>query len=293
MPTKHPRTLLRFVLAGVLIALITAATAGATTFTNSASITINDNGAATPYPSMMTVSGLSGTISDVNVTISGLTHPFTHDVAILVVGIGGAVKVLLMADCGQTATNLTLTFDDAGSVPNCGSSLSTGTITPGAIGLPGSCPYPNPLPGPAPLGPYSTSLSAFNGTNANGVWYLYVYDDCTSSTGSIANGWSLDITMAPTAVTMAGMSARTTRQGVLLRWRTASEADLLGFQVYRSRGQAWRRITHSLVVAKGTVAGARYRFVDRAAKAGSSVRYRIKAVHKDGTATWFGPVHAS
>jgi len=71
MRTKHPRTWLRLVLAGALIALLTAGVAGATTFTNSATITINDDAVATPFPSTINV-GLSGTITDVNVTISGL-----------------------------------------------------------------------------------------------------------------------------------------------------------------------------------------------------------------------------
>src|SRR6185369_10209742 len=56
------------------------------------------------------------------------------------------------------------------------------------------------MPEPAPLGPYKTSLSAFNGTDANGTWSLYVVDDALMDTGRIA-GWSLilawDIPAAP------------------------------------------------------------------------------------------------
>jgi hypothetical protein len=63
--------------------------------------------------------------------------------------------------------------------------------------------------------------------------------------------------------------------------------------VYRSRGDSWRRIPHSLIAAKGTVSGASYRFLDRAARSGVSYRYRVKAVNKDGTATWFGPVRVT
>ena len=32
---------------------------------------------------MLTVAGLTGTITDVNVTLTGLTHPFSHDVDVL------------------------------------------------------------------------------------------------------------------------------------------------------------------------------------------------------------------
>jgi hypothetical protein len=97
----------------------------------------------------------------------------------------------------------------------------------------------------------------------------------------------------PLAVTVASLSARSAAQGVLLRWRTGTEVDLLGFQVYRSRGHSWRRITHSLIAAKGSVSGASYRVLDRTARRGLSYRYRIKAVNRDGTTSWFGPVRVT
>jgi hypothetical protein len=98
---------------------------------------------------------------------------------------------------------------------------------------------------------------------------------------------------AVTAVTFASASATRTAKGPLVRWRTGTEADVLGFLVYRSRGQSWRRLSHSLIVAKGSVSGAAYRFLDRTAKVGVSYRYRIKALNRDGTAAWFGPVRVS
>jgi len=47
----------------------------------------------------------------------------------------------------------------------------------------------------------------------------------------------------------AGASATTTASGVVVRWRTGTEADLLGFHVYRSRGHSWQRLTRSLIAA--------------------------------------------
>jgi hypothetical protein len=100
-------------------------------------------------------------------------------------------------------------------------------------------------------------------------------------------------TEPPLAVTVASFAARPVAQGVLVRWRTGTEADLLGFQVYRSRGHSWERITRSLIAAKGSVSGASYRYLDRTARRGIPYRYRIKAVRSDGTATWFGPVRVT
>jgi len=49
---------------------------------------------------------------------------------------------------------------------------------------------------PAPPSPYATNLSACNGSNPNGAWNLFVIDDTTLDTGSIASGWILTLTTA-------------------------------------------------------------------------------------------------
>jgi len=98
---------------------------------------------------------------------------------------------------------------------------------------------------------------------------------------------------SPLAVSVHSLTARRSNQSVLVRWRTGTEADLVGFHVYRSRGHSWQRINHSLITAKGSAAGASYRHLDRTAKRGVSYRYRIKAIQQDGSANWFGPVRVS
>jgi hypothetical protein len=102
----------------------------------------------------------------------------------------------------------------------------------------------------------------------------------------------LTITSA-TAATFRSFTAARSRKGVVLRWRTGTEVDLLGFRVYRSRGRSWARLDHSLVAAKGSVSARTYRFVDRTAKRGVAYRYRIEAVDREGTTAWFGPVSAT
>jgi hypothetical protein len=97
----------------------------------------------------------------------------------------------------------------------------------------------------------------------------------------------------PLAATVRSLTARRSHQGVLVRWRTGTEVDLLGFHVYRSQGHSWRRITHSLLSARGSISGASYRFLDKKTKRGASYRYRVKAVNRDGTASWFGPVRVT
>jgi hypothetical protein len=121
------------------------------------------------------------------------------------------------------------------------------------------------------------------------VLFVLNVEKATSSTPTVYFD-DVDFESEATAVTLSSLKAARTLRGVVVHWRTGTEADLLGFQVYRSRGQSWQRISHSLIAAKGSVSGAPYRFLDRTAKRSASYRYRIKAVNRDGTASWFGPV---
>jgi len=180
------------------IALVFALTQGveATTFSNPGAITINDNSAATPYPSNIIVSGVTGAVTDVNVTISGISHTFPDDIDILLVGPSGQT-ILLMSDVGGAldVTGITLTLDDAAlsALPD-GSPLVSGTFMP--TNFDGNDGVNDIFPGPAPAGPYGSLLSAFNGIDANGTWSLFVRDDEGVDIGSIANGWSLEIVTA-------------------------------------------------------------------------------------------------
>jgi uncharacterized repeat protein (TIGR01451 family) len=99
-------------------------------------------------------------------------------------------KVVLMSDTGggHSITNLNLTFDDnaASGLPDTAQIIS-GTYKPTDF-EPG-----DNFPPPAPAGAVSTFLSAFNGSNPNGNWSLYVVDDATGDSGLISS-WSLSIT---------------------------------------------------------------------------------------------------
>lgn len=88
----------------------------------------------------------------------------------------------------------------------------------------------------------------------------------------------------PTAVAVRSFSARATRQGIELRWRTAQEASILGFDVYRAGVQ----VNRTLIQARGSgVRGAAYRLLDRSAR-GAAATYRLRAVRADGSRAWIG-----
>ena len=190
-----------------VVALATALSLGAfqktaveaTSFSNPNPISIPSSGTegiANPYASTINVSGLSGTITDVNITINGLYHTFPDDLDMLLVSPNGQ-KVIFMSDAGgpHDVNNFTITFDDeALSFPSNGNSLTAGLFKP--VNYTGNGGPDDIFPVPAPAGPYGTLLSAFDGTNPNGTWSLFVFDDQGSDVGRIANGWSLEIATA-------------------------------------------------------------------------------------------------
>jgi subtilisin-like proprotein convertase family protein len=165
-------------------------------FANTGTITIptsGNNGRSTPYPSTLSVSGITGLVSKVTVTLTNVSHTWVSDLDILLVGPGGQ-KVMIMSDVGNDASGTpishqTFTFDDnAASLVPSNSPIVSGTYKPTDY-LPGDV-----LGSPAPAGPYGTLLSVFNAVNPNGIWSLYVFDDVSRfDGGSISNGWKLNI----------------------------------------------------------------------------------------------------
>jgi subtilisin-like proprotein convertase family protein len=143
-------------------------------------------GSASPYPSTIAVSGLTGAVSNVRVTITNLAHDYPSDIDMVLFGPTGAHSIIFTDAIGTASvTNRTYTFQTGATVlPLTGSPASgtygvvngsawSGTGTPSAVN--------------------NTGLGAFNGTDPNGTWSLYVYDDVAQDGGSIGS-WSLQIT---------------------------------------------------------------------------------------------------
>ncbi|MCU1288664.1 MAG: hypothetical protein JWN60_893, partial [Acidobacteria bacterium] len=200
-------------------------TAPSATMTNSAAITINDRPStapanpapATPYPSGITFSGLAGTVSGVSLTLNNVTHARPRDIDVLLVAPDGTKSLIVMADAGglNAISGVNITLDDAAAaiLPGDAAGMTDATITTGSYkptnGV-GGAPEPDAFPAPAPTSGYglpaptgsATFASVFNGTSPNGTWNLYVLDDSSSAgaTGSIAGGWTLNVTTAASGI---------------------------------------------------------------------------------------------
>jgi subtilisin-like proprotein convertase family protein len=168
--------------------------AQAVALSNTMPITIPGFGAATPYPSTIEVSGPTGLmITDVDVTLTGLSHTWPSDLDILLAGPGGQ-HVMLLSDAGRALrlSGANLIFDDAAPpLPMASTPVVSGTYRPTNFAGTES------FAAPAPAAPYGTTLSVFDGTSPNGTWSLFVVDDAYGDKGRIAGGWSLTITTVP------------------------------------------------------------------------------------------------
>lgn len=169
-----------------------------------------DRGPFTPYPSTVTFaqsdfvgSTANAKVSKVVAKLNGLTHSYPDDFQFLLVGPTGK-KVILMANAGGGNANAlagaNIAFDDVTAslnAPTDEGALVSGTTyrTSNYAGV-GEFDKLGFVEPNAPEGPYDANLTAFNGENPVGVWKLFAYDRNVNDAGSIAGGWSLDITVS-------------------------------------------------------------------------------------------------
>ncbi len=165
----------------------------AITVTSAASdVVIPSLGDANPNPSVRTID-LGRPLTDVNVKLNGLSHTYPDDLDMLLVGPTGASTVLTSDACGSgDLQRVTWTIDDEapGGLPDS-SACPTGSYQPSNFAAGGG--DVDTFGGEAPAGPYGATLAAFDGTNPDGDWKLYVNDDSGGDVGYIQTGWSPEI----------------------------------------------------------------------------------------------------
>ncbi len=151
-------------------------------------------GLATPYPSVITVSGVPAGAIVKEVKINGLSHTWADDVDIVLQSPTG-VNVILVSDAGGSGDwiNHNYTFNDAAAVTLADAAISpSGTYKPTNYEAAADN-FPAPGPGTAAS---SVTLSTFGNGNQNGDWKLFVVDDLGSDGGSCVS-WNIIFTDPP------------------------------------------------------------------------------------------------
>ena len=232
----------------------------------------NTSGPADLYPSPITLSGFTGNITNMSITLNDVEHTWGSDFEILLVGPGGENFVVL-ADVGSsdgfdTATTLTLTDSAGGPMPTGAVAIPTGSYQPTTNGTVAG------FPAPAPGAPYNlpatggaaTFASVYNGTDPNGTWNLYVFDDAGGDTGMLGGGWCIDVDtgVIPASVQLVNTTLETDEAG-----RSGTST----FTVQRG-GDTSAALTVDYATSDGTATGG--------VACGSGVDY----VTSSGTVSW-------
>jgi subtilisin-like proprotein convertase family protein len=134
-------------------------------------------------------------ITHLDVRIDGIWHQRPDDLDLLLVGPQGQ-KVVLMSDAcgGFEAKAFGWTWGDEASDP-----MPDGGPCLGSVYRPTDYEPGDVWPAPAPPGPYAGSLSAFDLTDPNGDWRLFVVDDGSDKVGFFTHRFQLAITIRPKA----------------------------------------------------------------------------------------------
>jgi uncharacterized protein YkwD len=186
-------------LLALLVSALAASTASAQqlTVTNPNTTTLIQGAAASPYPSQLDVSGMSGPISKVTVKLTDFTLGSSAFDLVLVSPHGETV--MLTSDVFSEFSSATYTFDDAasGNQPNPDSNTSTVATykpTDDDSNMSNLDTFPSGVEGP-----FGSTMSALNGQSPNGTWKLYGYDGSGGTPGGTIghiSSWTLNVTTA-------------------------------------------------------------------------------------------------
>jgi subtilisin-like proprotein convertase family protein len=149
------------------------------------------SGPASRYPMTINVFDQPTNLASVIVTNWDLSHTHSADLDILLVSPSGT-NIMLMSHVGGTngVSHANLVFKQWQQLPPQAGPIPSGVAT---IYSPSNYALTNSLPN-APPGPYSTSLDDLVGSNPNGIWKLYIYDDRQGGVGSLSGSWQLGFT---------------------------------------------------------------------------------------------------
>lgn len=182
------RTLFAFAALSLVAAPALADTT--TTVSNTTPIIVVDGGET----SSTIVSGVAGSITNLTLTLNGLTHTYPDDLVFGLLNQDSGIGFVFMSGAGGSTdvSGVNLTFSDAAAsqLPESfnGGPIVSGTYQPSNYGAYEFTSYTN-----------VNSFAGYNGLSANGTWILIVDDVFPADGGSISGGWSLTFTTNATS----------------------------------------------------------------------------------------------
>lgn len=112
---------------------------------------------------------------------------------------------------------------------------------------------------------------------------------CPSEDGRWKTAWG-SFSFTPTAVTLQSLTATRSQRGTVVRWRTASDVGVLGYDVYGEIAGKRVKLNRTLVATAGSASGGVYRFTYSETGGVRVSRFWLRSVAASGSRAWFGPV---
>ena len=247
---------------------------------------IDLNGFEVKYITAGGTTGSAGRIFSATTIIASRSHLLlaTRDTVRV-----GSVEVLrdVSMTTGMAATGGQLVVRETASPTNILFALAWGSVTVYAAGMTDAAAWSGD--GMLTLTANETTYvrASYNGPNSD---YTHIAAAAITEIPSSAT--------APLPVQMVEFSAASIPQGVLLRWRTATEADNAGWEIERRNVgmmESWTKI--GFVEGAGTSTSPReYSFVDatpsatRFAPSAQRIAYRLKQVDRSGAFSYSGEI---
>ena len=116
---------------------------------------------------------------------------------------------------------------------------------------------------------------------------------CSDSSAEIVNPTTTTTTVEPTIIELTFFKAILGYRQVILQWKTESEKDNAGFNIYRAEaeGGEYIKINDALIPAKGTATqGAGYEFIDKNVRNRKTYWYKLEDIDINGVSTLHGPI---
>jgi hypothetical protein len=134
------------------------------------------------------------------------------------------------------------------------------------------------------------------GAASSGLYTINLTTGAATLVGTIGGGQAVGgiaTACGALAVRLSSFGAVRSKRGVLVRWRTGTEVNTLGFNVYRQQHGKRVRVNRRLLPALGGPSGHAYSFTDRHAARHRAIRYWLQDVSTSGQRTWHGPVRVA
>jgi hypothetical protein len=134
------------------------------------------------------------------------------------------------------------------------------------------------------VGNWTQATGTFTAPAGTVTAKVYLFFTCVANAACSGNFDDVSFDVAgTTAATMRSFTASRSPVGTLVRWRTAAEIEVAGFNVYRVANRHKVKLNKRLIAARRTGGGASYRRLDRGHRGAG---YRLEIVNLDGTRQW-------